>query len=677
MKKVIRYILATLLALLPTGYFFMTGNLLRQDLNIAPTSILGAGIALLAVLLLLALANLIISAKLLKQINKKSVREVRDLVTGKKLTDEPSLMRQRRHINSAIVWTYIYFFLMLAMSPATAILGGLLSRTPLGWVLAVLSFYILFSYTFTLLQEREHPQVFGLLRSKDYPALYGMLNRVRKKLGCRRRIALCSDGQFGASAFYQRNLSSYFINLGAALLPLLTDEELENMLIHEVAHIRYGDVRHTETLAFLRSILCGALEAVAPFGVYFRLPTALILWCGSIDVAISSEISERRADRAILQYGNPSVYTGLLAKLGCKDLFDVETERWLPEPEYLPKEPRQHPILRFAEAFRRAVSERLPFWRTLLDQELPPLMDSHPTFRERRESLGNHPYDVVFPAASADDPISAELRRITETVEEGSRPDSPEEYAAAREEYYLKPKRLVDEWEAAGEPLWEPDRMIPVIEAYMRLIRFDRAEAICDRMLSELPDDFGLTYARYIKGRILLDRWDPAGIALIDRALDDNNNYTDEGLQTIIVFCRWMNLPDELTAHREKLMDKSQHSIDVNDRFNSLTPKDRLSAETLPDGRLEEILNFIHGIDTGNAISDIWLVRKTVTDDAFTSAFVVRFRDDTEDEVLNDIMNQIFRHLDNDPSGWQYSLFLYEPAFDRFLNSIPCRVYPR
>ena len=677
MKKVIRYILATLLALLPTGYFFMTGNLLRQDLNIAPTSILGAGIALLAVLLLLALANLIISAKLLKQINKKSVREVRDLVTGKKLTDEPSLMRQRRHINSAIVWTYIYFFLMLAMSPATAILGGLLSRTPLGWVLAVLSFYILFSYTFTLLQEREHPQVFGLLRSKDYPALYGMLNRVRKKLGCRRRIALCSDGQFGASAFYQRNLSSYFINLGAALLPLLTDEELENMLIHEVAHIRYGDVRHTETLAFLRSILCGALEAVAPFGVFFRLPAALILWCGSIDVAISSEISERRADRAILQYGNPSVYTGLLAKLGCKDLYDVETERWLPEPEYLPKEPRQHPILRFAEAFRRAVSERLPFWRTLLDQELPPLMDSHPTFRERRESLGNHPYDVVFPAASADDPISAELRRITETVEEGSRPDSPEEYAAAREEYYLKPKKLVDEWEAAGEPLWEPDRMIPVIEAYMRLIRFDRAEAICDRMLSELPDDFGLTYARYIKGRILLDRWDPAGIALIDRALDDNNNYTDEGLQTIIVFCRWMNLPDELTAHREKLMDKSQHSIDVNDQFNSLTPKDRLSAETLPDGRLEEILNFIHGIDAGNAISDIWLVRKTVTDDAFTSAFVVRFRDDTEDGVLDDIMNRIFRHLDNDPSGWQYSLFLYEPAFDRFLNSIPCRVYPR
>ena len=672
MKKVIRYVFAALMALLVSGYFFFSGN--KGDIT---SSLSVVGIILLSVLVLLALANLIFSAGLMRKVNKKSVREVRDLVTGKKLTDERSLLRQRRHINATIVGICIYCFLMLFLGVLTAGFGGLLYNTPLGWILAVLSFYILFSYAFALFRGGEQPQVFGYLRSKDYPALYEMLNRVRKKLGCRRRISLCSDGQFGASAFYQRNLGSYYINLGAALLPLLTDEELENMLIHEVAHIRHGDVRHTETLDFLRSFLCGALEAVAPFGVFFRLPAALILWCGSIDVAISSEISERRADRAILQYGNPSVYTGLLAKFGCKDLYDVEAERWLPEPEYLPKEPRQHPILRFAEAFRCAVSERLPFWRTLLDQELPPLVDSHPTFRERRESLGSHPYDVVFPAASADDPISAELRRITETVEEGYRPDSPEEYAAAREEYYLKPKKLVDEWEAAGEPLWEPDRMIPVIEAYMRLVRFDRAEAICDRMLSELPDDFGLTYARYIKGRILLDRWDPAGIALIDRALDDNNNYTDEGLQTIILFCRRMNLPDELTAHREKLMDKSQHSIDVSDRFNSLTPKDRLSAETLPDGRLEEILNFIHNIDTGNAISDIWLVRKTVTDDAFTSAFVVRFRDDTEDEVLNDIMNQIFRHLDNDPSGWQYSLFLYEPAFDRFLNSIPCRVYPR
>lgn len=671
MKKVIRYVLATLLALFVSGYFFFSGN----EGDITP-SLSAVGIILLSVLVLLALANLIFSAGLMRKVNKKSVREVRDLVTGKKLTDERSLLRQRRHINATIVGICIYCFLMFFLGMLTASFGGLLRDTPLGWILAVLSFYILFSYAFALFRGSEQPQIFGYLRSKDYPALYGMLNRVRKKLGCRRRISLCSDGQFGASAFYQRNLGSYYINLGASLLPLLTEEELENMLIHEVAHIRYGDVRHTEALDILRSFLCGALEATAPFGVFFRLPAALILWCGSIDVAISSEISERRADRAILQYGNPSVYTGLLAKLGCKDLYDVEIERWLLEPEYLPKEPRQHPILRLAEAFRRAVSERLPFWRKLLDQELPPLMDSHPTFRERREAIGNLPYDVVFPADNAGGPINTEISRIVETVE-AAQTDSPEEYAAAREEYYLKPKKLVDEWEAAGEPLWEPDRMIPVIEAYMRLIRFDRAEAICDRMLSELPDDFGLTYARYIKGRILLDRWDPAGIALIDRALDDNNNYTDEGLQAIIVFCRWMNLPDELTAHREKLMDKSQHSIDVNDQFNSLTPKDRLSAETLPDGRLEEILNFIHGIDTGNAISDIWLVRKTVTDDAFTSAFVVRFRDDTEDGVLNDIMNQIFRHLDNDPSGWQYSLFLYEPAFDRFLNALPCRVYPR
>lgn len=264
MKKVIRYILAALMALLVSGYFFFSGN--EGDIT---SSLSAVGIILLSVLVLLALANLIFSAGLMRKVNKKSVREVRDLFTGKKLTDERSLLRQRRHINATIVGICIYCFLTLFLGVLTAGLGGLMRDTPLGWILAVLSFYILFSYAFALFRGSEQPQVFGYLRSKDYPALYEMLNRVRKKLGCRRRISLCSDGQFGASAFYQRNLGSYYINLGASLLPLLTEEELENMLIHEVAHIRHGDVRHTEALDILRSFLCGALEVTAPLRRFF------------------------------------------------------------------------------------------------------------------------------------------------------------------------------------------------------------------------------------------------------------------------------------------------------------------------------------------------------------------------------------------------------------------------
>lgn len=79
MKKVIRYILAALMALLVSGYFFFSGN--EGDIT---SSLSAVGIILLSVLVLLALANLIFSAGLMRKVNKKSVREVRDLVTGQK-----------------------------------------------------------------------------------------------------------------------------------------------------------------------------------------------------------------------------------------------------------------------------------------------------------------------------------------------------------------------------------------------------------------------------------------------------------------------------------------------------------------------------------------------------------------------------------------------------------------
>jgi hypothetical protein len=49
-----------------------------------------------------------------------------------------------------------------------------------------------------------------------------------------------------------------------------------------------------------------------------------------------------------------------------------------------------------------------------------------------------------------------------------------------------------------------------------------------------------------------------------------------------------------------------------------------LSAEQLSGEMLSEILAYIASID-GGSIQAIYLVRKTITDTFFTSAFVIRF----------------------------------------------------
>ena len=110
----------------------------------------------------------------------------------------------------------------------------------------------------------------------------------------------------------------------------------------------------------------------------------------------------------------------------------------------------------------------------------------------------------------------------------------------------------------------------------------------------------------------------------------------------------------------------------------SLNPGDKLSVESLPEGRAERAVEFIVGIGQGS-VREIYLVRKTVTKDFFVSAYVIRFEDETEGEQIDSVMDQIFQYLDKSPEDWEYSLFLYEkPLHERIFKKLPaCRIYSK
>ena len=63
-------------------------------------------------------------------------------------------------------------------------------------------------------------------------------------------------------------------------------------------------------------------------------------------------------------------------------------------------------------------------------------------------------------------------------------------------------------------------------------------------------------------------------------------------------------------------------------------------------------------------------MRKTITDSFFTSAFVIRFRSDTDQEVQEQVMHRIFRYLDT-CSDWQFSLFDYRNVPKGLVERVP------
>ena len=185
----------------------------------------------------------------------------------------------------------------------------------------------------------------------------------------------------------------------------------------------------------------------------------------------------------------------------------------------------------------------------------------------------------------------------------------------------------------------------------------DEAEALCDRDIAEL-DELSSVHAHFVKGCILLHRYDPAGLKYLYHAIERNKNYLEEGLSCMGSFCCMTGREEDLQAYRAFAARMAQTAEDEDEKAGYLSKKDHLTKENLPDGMLEDILSYIRSVDESGIILNVYLVRKTISETFFTSAFIIHFYGGT-DEARNEIMHKIFRYLDSHPSDWHFSLFDY------------------
>ena len=173
-----------------------------------------------------------------------------------------------------------------------------------------------------------------------------------------------------------------------------------------------------------------------------------------------------------------------------------------------------------------------------------------------------------------------------------------------------------------------------------------------------------------MKGLLLLDRYDEAGVDMVYRAMEINSNYVDAGLERVGSFLHWMGLEERMELHREKAVELAQENRDLIWHTGILTPSDRLTAEDFDgDGRLSEMLNYMVEAGEGN-LREIYLVRKIITADFFTSAFVLRYEYGLSPEQREEIHDRIFRYLDNYPIDWQYSLFDYDQQTEKAVKKV-------
>ncbi|MBO7376198.1 MAG: M48 family metalloprotease [Clostridia bacterium] len=647
-----------LIPMFATALFMMIAGSIIADKagNSAVCGVTAA--ALVAAVYLIPLAELPATAADRKLMNSGSYKQISDFLTGQKESVEQGLDSEYATVRRFRVWLLIksaVFILFPAAAMLLSVVGG--GAFP---VVAFFALYPLFEGFVHLPYKLPRSLSFAGVdvEKEDFcPILYRMAREAAARSGCSKpvKITVLSDDNVGIS----EREDGLLLNVGLYLLSVLGREETEAIFLHEFAHITGPRNRksHREFTFFYRYRY---MANGAGYDLLYRKINEVCFFRLYLFDLFNSVLNESEADAKAAELGQGEALASALIKTAMSGYYKWEKAGVGFEPFFAHETFPEDYVEKECERFSAAVKERKDDWLAYISREIRSQGAEYPTTRERLEAIGirelrekDYPEDPGF---------EEEKRRIiaeTGRIKAGQFNNDPE-YAEMRKSCFLDREERIAAWEASGRPI-DPTGYYGTLDDLIDLGRVEDAFSFASRIVGEL-DDSRANYARFIKGKILLGRMDAAGIPLIYRALEENDNFVRDGLFMIGEFCCLTGNAGELERLREKRVGLIQRNIDVASEFSKLDKKDRLLPENLPGNNLGEDLDFILAAG-GKNLHSVYLVKKQVTEEESTSVFILRFWDDTDEETEAGIMQKVFVYLDSS-RDWQYSLFDYESVAD-------------
>lgn len=624
-----------------------------------------------ALLPLLIAGNLFLKKRHIQKLEQMKVGEAQQFIiehrnSAKEIAVEKLAFLKRCRIFTAIYAVLLFVVGILAAFSAGATYSDAGISTVFYLLAAVICVCALSRIRFPL------PSAFyddnkTYVSKEEYPEIYELAKQAAEALQCQGEIRIAILGDCNAGIAKAKN--TYSIQIGAILLNLLSKDELYTVLLHEFAHVAANNAANEKELSYYSWIYNGGNPNFYSgfVSVIFLYPDILYTFHHSLYQYASALANETIADQAMGTLGNAKHAASALIKIKYYDLYSWEKGTYDEKCFYETEELNMTFLETEVNELKAAIPKRKALWNTLIEDEILSRSASHPTLKMRLETLGIASLELV----EEQNPISyqQECLRAIQQFEELLCTENAEQYKENRNSYYLESLKLVTEWENAGKPLI-PEEYSDIDQALRKLGRNAEASALCDRVIAEL-DDAASCYAYFMKGSFLLHSYDASGIELIYHAIENNSNYIEEGLDVIGEFCCLVGREDDLATYRQRAVEIAQRKKDVYDESLILRKSDTLVSESLPAELHHSILQYISTIEE-NQIQKIYLVRKIITDDFFTSAFVIQFEKDTSMETRNKVMHKIFSYLDT-CSDWQFSLFDFEDVknikFENIENS--------
>ena len=627
--------------------------------------------AFVYVLLAAIIASPILSAVWTRKLKKAKVTDMvalRDRRLDRMAADS---RKELRRLRLAVGMTIAYLVIVTGVALAVCFFSGA-SGKGIGSTTTLAAFFLYGVVARFLRERQEKPDFSKALPRGEFPMLYRMAEEAAGPLARHNRIHLFvsdnlpdEEGNVGIAHVGK----DIWLLLGTMVLGTLEAEELKQVLEHEFAHLEHDDNGHLVRFNRLMQFMDGGDEGFMGLmsTIAFRLPYNFLAYEGSFYFLLSSRQKEMAADDEVCDREH---MCSALAKIAAHNLFAYEMQPY--DCIFIAEEIPADFSTERVRSYRRKLTEREDKWRKILESGIPSKVDTHPTFRQRWESLGACAYTLT--PAALEDSYGTECWAAIATCDKERSAVEPEKYAEMRRRAYLEPMERIAAFEAEGK-LLPPEEMRPIMEAYFTVGQPEKLEALCDEIIRTNDSPTATAFSRYWKGFLLLRRYDAAGIDWLYQAIETNRNYTQEGMDEIGKFCTMMGMEAELEDYRRRAVEYFQTKKDW-DETDGITARADLSAETLPEGWLEQITGHILA-SAGEAVQEIYLVHEVNKSGCAMSSFVLRFADDTEDEVIDKVYDSTFRLLDDWPTDWEFCLYIFEPDMEKVLKKIPgACVYP-
>lgn len=611
------------------------------------------GLGYLLGLVVLPLVSVLAVVLQKNHFEKMSVSEANAFVLSHREQAEQTAERKLCQLRSIRLASNGYGLLLFLLGLFLSFLSGYLYRADSNSVGRMFGAAFLMAASFQQI-VLPVPQAFleeidGFLPEEDYPRLYALAHRAAEESGWHGPVRLYVMPLSGAGVGKVRDVIC--LRLGTLTLGMMTEEELYAIFLHEFAHEGGENRRINREEDYYTFISQGrspnALSNLTSFyysysDSVYSLSYELYHYAASIGI-------ETRADRMMAR--NAEAAAASLMKLKYYDLYLWEGEARDDTPSFQSATPPKHLLTQELSGFLKALPWRREDWNAITPKELPARSATHPTTWARIRALGltGLPDTDGLPSGE----FGRECTRAIDSLDARMEAVMGAHYADSHREKYVEPLERVTAWEASGRPL-TAEGYADIVADLQALCRVTDAVALCERAISELSPA-AACHAHFIRGIHRLHCYDKNGLDNLYTAIAGNSNYIDEAMDQIGSFCCLMGLEKELEEYRGKALELAQRQKDEFSGLDKLTRRDHLSQEHLPEGMLEGILAFIKENDQ-DAIDKLYLVRKTISDQFFTSAVVVRFRPETTAETREAVLHRLFRYLDTS-TDWQFSLF--------------------